>query len=550
MLTSTCQSLIDQFWSNRAPARASCQFMERPTKIPKPSLSMDVSTNLKSMGTFESLNLPLSTDLLFPNPDPIPSDNLSCHIGAGPLVDSNVGTMTLSDKLGTNNCIESIDFPSEAPEADLSFTEPNLSLDDPWLLLPIGQSTVPSNNTTVESSVKKGFPSDTTTKQLKCQSCPAVFTSHKQLSAHVRTHKDHHICKTCGVSFPSAQRLKAHRDKHSTELKYQCKHCSKKFKFSKSLRLHTSRHFSFPQFKCNICGKAFYQKGNLLQHQAVHSELRKFVCKECGKSYKLKSCLTKHQLIHANEVFNCPVCGRSFTSAKSLEIHKNHHLVNGITPNDIKETKKGKVLRYKSGLSKGDKTSGNYTCEFCNKQFTQYANMNAHVHKKHLPKPVSCPICRKQFAYNYEMKEHSLTHMRDGEGELMGSEFECKECGKFFSRLQNLKRHKVVVHFGIKAFVCRLCKNNFASRGNLKHHLISVHELEAEAAVAMCKQQKGANLKEVEAQMKSFEVCNTEKQVPAAQLDLSRETPMKLKRSSFLEALQKARKDCRQIQQQ
>ena len=52
---------------------------------------------------------------------------------------------------------------------------------------------------------------------------------------------------------------------------------------------------------------------------------------------------------------------------------------------------------------------------------------------------LACPYCPKNFASNWHLKRHVLTHTKE-------NRFKCEVCGKDFSRNDNLKSHLKSIH--------------------------------------------------------------------------------------------------------
>lgn len=50
-----------------------------------------------------------------------------------------------------------------------------------------------------------------------------------------------------------------------------------------------------------------------------------------------------------------------------------------------------------------------------------------------------------------------------------GRQLECDVCGKLFTRVRNLRRHRLI-HSGAKSFVCSICGKRFNRRDNMVTH--------------------------------------------------------------------------------
>ena len=189
-----------------------------------------------------------------------------------------------------------------------------------------------------------------------------------------------------------------------------------------------------------------------------HSDIRPFACDFCKKSYKDRGALNKHLLTHQEKKVECDICKRPFTNIAQVKRHMQFHY-----------SWPGDSFKRKSHVGPdGEKLK--YKCEYCDKTFNHYSNMNAHVHKKHKEKKVQCSECPKMFAYQYELREHMFVHLGG-----QGSKFKCQFCEKSFQRSTTLKNHERTTHLGIKRFKCDICGKMFGTKFNMKVHVDKLH---------------------------------------------------------------------------
>ncbi|XP_055334316.1 uncharacterized protein LOC129585597 [Paramacrobiotus metropolitanus] len=135
---------------------------------------------------------------------------------------------------------------------------------------------------------------------LTCVVCQKSSTNYKSLAEHARTHKEIHICQTCGSVFRSKSGLDQHKYSHRSDYSFKCDLCGKTFKRPSNLAQHKMvvhtdkvrkkrkaereemrrkgvvseykcprrrmRYEEFP-YKCEECRLGWLQLGNLQQHQ-------------------------------------------------------------------------------------------------------------------------------------------------------------------------------------------------------------------------------------------------------------------------------------------
>ena len=133
-------------------------------------------------------------------------------------------------------------------------------------------------------------------------------------------------------------------------------------------------------------GKKFGQKQKVLRHIQTHTGDRPHKCEICGRRFSEANTLAQHMRTHTHEkpyVCDYPGCGKAFSVAGSLTIHKRVH--SGAKP---------------------------FKCKFpgCGKAFAESSNLTKHARIHSGEKPFSCQECGKRFSRPDQVSRHRKTH--------------------------------------------------------------------------------------------------------------------------------------------
>nr|CAD7434065.1 unnamed protein product [Timema monikensis] len=219
-------------------------------------------------------------------------------------------------------------------------------------------------------------------------------------------------CTDCTSILPTLQELRTHHQvKHSQLPNFKCVQCAKVYTRYRSFARHVKLHRNPKKFRCEECGKCFSQKTVLQSHSTVHTDARPHVCPQCGKAFKQFSSLYLHSKCHLPDQtkpkFPCGVCQKEFKTARLLGKHATLHT--GIKPHQCDVC--GKQFRERGALREHNRIHTGampYTCEFCGKNFRFKGILTVHRRQHTGERPYGCTDCRREFTnwanYNKHMK--------------------------------------------------------------------------------------------------------------------------------------------------
>ncbi|GAB5580048.1 zinc finger protein 618 isoform X6 [Prionailurus iriomotensis] len=135
-------------------------------------------------------------------------------------------------------------------------------------------------------------------------------------------------------------------------------------------------------YECGICGKKYKYYNCFQTHVRAHRDTEatsgegasqgnnfRYTCDICGKKYKYYSCFQEHRDLHAVDA-SCP--GAVFSVEGAPENRADPFDQGVVAADEVKEEPPEPFQKI------GPKT-GNYTCEFCGKQYKYYTPYQEHV---------------------------------------------------------------------------------------------------------------------------------------------------------------------------
>ncbi|XP_077691774.1 zinc finger protein 618 isoform X4 [Eretmochelys imbricata] len=177
------------------------------------------------------------------------------------------------------------------------------------------------------------------------------------------------ICVVIG-GVRNQQTLDGKAVEHSSPVGYSRNRYSGTWIFDHALR------YTSGSYECGICGKKYKYYNCFQTHVRAHRDTEaasgegasqgnnfRYTCDICGKKYKYYSCFQEHRDLHAVDVFSVEGAPENRADPYDQTV---------IAADEVKEEEPEPFQKI------GPKT-GNYTCEFCGKQYKYYTPYQEHV---------------------------------------------------------------------------------------------------------------------------------------------------------------------------
>nr|XP_048678781.1 zinc finger protein 618 isoform X18 [Caretta caretta] len=220
------------------------------------------------------------------------------------------------------------------------------------------------------------------------------------------------ICVVIG-GVRNQQTLDGKAVEHSSPVGYSRNRYSGTWIFDHALR------YTSGSYECGICGKKYKYYNCFQTHVRAHRDTEaasgegasqgnnfRYTCDICGKKYKYYSCFQEHRDLHAVDVFSVEGAPENRADPYDQTV---------IAADEVKEEEPEPFQKI------GPKT-GNYTCEFCGKQYKYYTPYQEHV-ALHAPiKPYTCGACGIQFQFYNNLLEHMQSHAADNENNIASNQ--------------------------------------------------------------------------------------------------------------------------------
>ncbi|XP_039722787.1 zinc finger protein 618 isoform X21 [Pteropus medius] len=164
----------------------------------------------------------------------------------------------------------------------------------------------------------------------------------------------------------------------------------------------------------------------------------RYTCDICGKKYKYYSCFQEHRDLHAVDVFSVEgapenradpfdqgVVATEEVKEEPPEPFQKIGPMNNIT---------SEIFKKKEVRQTQKRETGNYTCEFCGKQYKYYTPYQEHV-------ALHAPITESAFSRRVESKAQNHFEETNSSSQNSSEPYTCGACGIQFQFYNNLLEH-------------------------------------------------------------------------------------------------------------
>ncbi|KAJ8000313.1 hypothetical protein DPEC_G00203540 [Dallia pectoralis] len=172
----------------------------------------------------------------------------------------------------------------------------------------------------------------------------------------------------------------------------------------------------------------------------VRSSLTAMSCSSLCVAEKTSGFRTRLRTHAPCDRYSCRQCGKSFTHWNKLWLHQGLH-------------------REKRFM---------FSCTQCNCKFRFFGSYREHMNEHAAQRPYACPLCPNAYVVEEDLNAHLCKNHQPSRSPA------CDTCGKWFSSLRNLERHRLL-HTGAISHYCLPCRLPFPSNQALRDHLQS-HE--------------------------------------------------------------------------
>lgn len=322
-----------------------------------------------------------------------------------------------NEKIIEEEVIESINETKNEEDLDYLIEEVDEIIENPHEMKSEPKFTdleVLDNKTVAPSPVQN----DSYTEKFECGHCRSYYYSKKGLKAHYRSlHPELRTaeCFYCNNKFyPPFLESHIENCKKAGTVASVCPICG-----VLTNRAHVSRHieaskllngettFHEKPFECDICGTRTTAKSGMVSHMLIKHLKHRFRCEVCDADFKTPSVLTSHMRKYHPErksPLKCKFCDFTTSDASSMHRHVAYHTGKKRHKCEVcgREFIAKDVWRDHMAIHSDARP---FPCETCKSAFKTKKALGVHM-KTHREHEYECPVCRKTFLTNQQMRNH------------------------------------------------------------------------------------------------------------------------------------------------
>ncbi|CAK1554328.1 unnamed protein product [Leptosia nina] len=231
-----------------------------------------------------------------------------------------------------------------------------------------------------------------------CTMCDVTTVTLGKLRNHIRkSHSTQHKCDLCGKVFRDKTSLRTHLFIHRGVKEYSCPKCEKQFLFKKAMEIHLVTHDSPANMYCHECDVTFKNQMSYNQHMKynlkhIDPARLKYACTLCEKKFVKAARLQEHNMaVHLKITpIQCPITGCQFACSSRSVLRTHRRVAHG------------------RAVQKRD-----HVCDMCGKAYTTKKSLEGHLRTHSGERPFHCAKCPAAFGYEAALYNHNkLVHLK------------------------------------------------------------------------------------------------------------------------------------------
>ncbi|XP_033208764.1 zinc finger protein 726-like [Belonocnema kinseyi] len=164
------------------------------------------------------------------------------------------------------------------------------------------------------------------------------------------------------------------------------------------------------------------------------------------------------------------------TSRKCDENYEKKSFTVNLRETNILAAKKKLRTNNKKQKCQKLKPEKKYKCEKCGRSYTQIGNLTRHKKLECDVMPqFKCNFCDKRFKRNPNLRRH-IVQVHQKKLEAPLKKYNCIKCSRSYTWPNDLYKHERLEHSGLKPkFTCDFCGRRMKEKGNLAQHIALKH---------------------------------------------------------------------------